>query len=269
MKIFLNKNKLIKFIKYEKNLGFVPTMGSIHLGHISLFKRSISQCNKTIVSIFINKPQFKRKIDYQKYPRTLKKDILMLKRLKVDYLYIPSNDQIYPGGVNKRIKISSFGKKLCGKFRPGHFEAVADVIERFIKIINPKKIYLGEKDMQQLKIIEHFVKKNYNKIKVIGCKTIRERNGVACSSRNFLLSAKEKRIASKIYKVLANKKKYLIKKKISLNRIKNEILKLSVRKIDYIKLLDINKLIRPYKKNKKYRIFLAYYLRTTRLIDNI
>ena len=152
MKIFLNKNKLIKFIKYEKNLGFVPTMGSIHLGHISLFKRSISQCNKTIVSIFINKPQFRRKIDFQKYPRTVKKDILMLKRLKVDYLYIPSNDQIYPGGVNKRIKISSFGKKLCGKFRSGHFEAVADVIEKFIKIINPKKIYLGEKDMQQLKI---------------------------------------------------------------------------------------------------------------------
>jgi len=153
MKIFLNKNNLIKFIKNEKNLGFVPTMGSIHLGHISLFKRSISQCNRTIVSIFINKPQFNRKIDYQKYPRTLKKDISILKRLKVDYLYIPTNDQIYPTGSNKKIKISSFGKKLCGKFRPGHFEAVVDVIERFIKIINPKKIYLGEKDMQQLKII--------------------------------------------------------------------------------------------------------------------
>ncbi len=269
MKIFLSKNKLIRFIKNEKDLGFVPTMGSIHLGHISLFRRSISQCNKTIVSIFINKPQFKRKIDYQKYPRTLKKDILMLKRLKVDYVYIPSNDQIYPKGTNKRIKISPFGKKLCGKFRPGHFEAVADVIERFIKIINPEKIYLGEKDMQQLKIIQHFVKKKYNKIKVIGCKTIREKNGVACSSRNFLLSSQEKKIASKIYKFLVNKKKFLIKKKISLNKIKSKILKLSVRKIDYIKFLDINKLIRPYKKNKKYRIFIAYYLRTTRLIDNI
>ena len=269
MKIFSNKNKLLRFIKNEKNLGFVPTMGSIHLGHISLLKKSISQCNKTIVSIFINKPQFERKIDYQKYPRTLKKDILILKKLKVDYLFIPRHNQIYPNGPDKRIKISSFGKKLCGKFRSGHFEAVADVIERFIKIINPKKIYLGEKDMQQLKIIEHFVKKNYNRIKVIGCKTIRECNGVACSSRNFLLSSEEKRIASKIYEVIVNKKKYLIKKKISLNRIKNKILELSVRKIDYIKLLDINKLIRPYKKNNKYKIFIAYYLRTTRLIDNI
>ena len=87
MKIFLNKTKLLKFIKHEKNLGYVPTMGSIHLGHISLFKRSISQCKSTIVSIFINKPQFNRKIDYQKYPRTLSRDISILKRLKVDYLY--------------------------------------------------------------------------------------------------------------------------------------------------------------------------------------
>ena len=269
MKIFSDKNKLLKIIKDEKNLGFVPTMGSIHLGHISLFKRSISECSKTIASIFINKPQFNKKTDYQKYPRTLKRDILILKRLKVDYLYIPSHDQIYPGGINKLIRISSFGKKLCGKFRPGHFEAVVDVIERFIKIINPKKIYLGEKDTQQLKIIEHFIKKNYSKIRVIGCKTIRESNGVAYSSRNFLLSSKEKCIASKIYKILVNKKKYLIRKKIILRRIKDEILKVGARKIDYIKLLDINKLIKPYKKNKNYRIFIAYYLRTTRLIDNI
>jgi len=269
MKIFLSKNKLIKFIQNEKDLGFVPTMGAIHRGHISLFKRSISQSKKTIVSIFINKQQFNRKSDFKKYPRVLKKDISVLKKLKVDYLYIPSNDQIYPRGPNKRINVGSFGKKLCGKFRPGHFEAVVDVIERFIKIINPKKIYLGEKDMQQLKIMEHFISKNYNKIKIIGCKTIRERNGIACSSRNFLLSVYEKKIASKIYKILVNKKKHLIKKEISLDTIKNKILKLGVRKIDYIKLLDVNNLIRPYKKNIKYRIFVAYFLRKTRLIDNI
>ena len=111
MKIFFNKSKLIKFIEKEKNLGFVPTMGSFHLGHISLFKRSISQCNKTIVSIFVNKPQFNRKIDYQKYPRTLKKDISILRKLKIDYLYVPSYEQIYTSGPNKKIKISSFEKK--------------------------------------------------------------------------------------------------------------------------------------------------------------
>ena len=269
MKTISNKNKLIKFTHYEKNLGFVPTMGAIHQGHISLIKKCISQCEKTIVSIFINKPQFNRKIDFQKYPRVLKKDISILKKFKIDYLYLPSVNQIYPNGKNKNIKINSFGKKLCGKFRPGHFEGVADVIDRFIKIIKPKNIYFGEKDMQQLKIIEHFVKKNYNKIKVVGCKTIREKNGVAYSSRNFLLTSKEKKIASEIYKVLVSKKKYFIKKKISLDKIKNKIFELGVHKVDYIKLLDINKLVKPYRKNRRYKIFIAYHLRTTRLIDNI
>jgi len=269
MKIISSKNKLIKLIHNEKNLGFVPTMGAIHKGHVSLVKKSISQCDKTVVSIFVNKPQFNRKSDYLKYPRLLKKDISILKKLKVSYLYLPSSKQIYPTKKSKNIRINSFEKKLCGKFRPGHFEAVVNVIDRFIKIINPKNIYLGEKDMQQLKIVEDFIKRNHIKTKVVGCKTMREKNGIACSSRNFLLSSNEELIASKIYFLLMAKKKSLIKKKLSLNVIKSNFFKLGVKKIDYIKLLDINKLIRPYKKKNNYRIFIAYYLGKTRLIDNI
>ena len=269
MKIITSKNKLIKFTHYEKNLGLVPTMGAIHRGHISLIKKCISQCKKTIVSIFINKPQFNKKSDFQQYPRQLKRDISILKKFKIDYLYLPSVNQIYTNGRNKNIKISSFRKKLCGKFRPGHFEAVVDVIDRFIKIIKPKNIYFGEKDMQQLKIIEHFVNKNHSKTKVIGCKTIRDKNGVALSSRNFLLSIKENQIASKIYKLINDNKQNLIKKKLSLVSIKRKIFMLGVRKIDYVKILDINKLTKPYKRNNKYKIFVAYYLDSTRLIDNI
>jgi len=269
MKIILNRNKLIKFIDSEKNLGFVPTLGAIHEGHISLIKKSINQCNKTIVSIFVNKPQFNKKGDFKKYPRTLKKDIFMLKKLKIDYLYLPTEKQIYPEGPNKNIKISPFGKKLCGEFRPGHFEAVVDVIDRFIKIIKPKKIYFGEKDMQQLKIVDHFIKKNYSKIKIISCKTIREKNGIAYSSRNYLLTVKEKNIASNIYKLLLSKKKNLIKNKINIKLLKIEILNFGVTKIDYIKVLDINKLVKPFKKKYKYKIFIAYYLGSIRLIDNI
>ena len=269
MKIIKSKNKLKKFIWNEKNLGFVPTMGAIHLGHISLVKKCISQCDKSIVSIFINPSQFNKKSDFQKYPRVLKRDISILKKLKIDYLYLPSVSQIYPNGQNNNIKISSLGKKLCGKFRPGHFEAVADVIDRFIKIIKPKRIYFGNKDMQQLKIIEHFVEKNHVKTNVVGCKTIREKNGVACSSRNFLLSLKEKMIASKIYKLIVNKKQNLINNKISLRTIKRKISTLGATRTDYIEILNINKLIKPYKKNNKYKIFIAYYLGTTRLIDNI
>tara|TARA_B100001123_G_scaffold215442_1_gene243197 strand:- start:512 stop:1321 length:810 start_codon:yes stop_codon:yes gene_type:complete len=269
MKIILSKDKLEKIIHNEKSLGFVPTMGAIHFGHVSLIKKCLSQCNKTIVSIFINKPQFNKKNDFKKYPRVLKKDILILKKLKVDYLYLPTFKQIYPRGLNRKIKISGLEKKLCGKFRPGHFKSVADVIDRFIKIIKPNKIYFGEKDMQQLKIIEDFVKKNHPSTKVIGCKTVREKNGIALSSRNFLLSPKEKEIASKIFTLLSRNKKYLIKKQISLTKIKNKIFNLGVSKIDYVEIQDINKLTRPYKKNNKYRIFVAYYIKTIRLIDNI
>ena len=128
---------------------------------------------------------------------------MALRKLKIDYLYLPTSKQIYPSGHNKNIKISSFSKKLCGKNRPGHFKAVVDVVQRFIKIIKPAKIFLGEKDMQQLKIIDHFIKKNHIKTKVIGCKTIREKNGVACPSRNFLLSNQEMKFASSIYKYIS------------------------------------------------------------------
>ena len=269
MKIILNKNKLIKYTSTEKNLGFVPTMGALHPGHISLIKKCNDYCNKTVVSIFINKPQFNNKGDFQNYPRILKKDIYLLKKLKVDYLYLPTHKQIYPNGPNKKIKLNKFSKMLCGKFRPGHFESIVDVVDRFIKIINPQKIYFGEKDMQQLKIIESFVKKNHPKTKVIGCKTVREKNGIACSSRNFLLSSNEKNIASKIYKLIINRKQNLIKNKYNLKTLKRKIYKFGVKRIDYIKIIDVNKLIKPYIKKNKYKIFIAYYLGATRLIDNV
>ncbi len=269
MKIIQNKKEFKNLIPGKNKLGFVPTMGAIHKGHISLIKKSILQNDETVVSIFVNKPQFNKKDDYQKYPRMIKSDILILKKLKVNYLYLPKTREIYPDGPNRKIKINSFGKKLCGKFRHNHFEAIADVVDRLIKIIKPKKIYFGEKDMQQLKILENFIIKNHINTKVIGCKTVREKNGIALSSRNLLLTKNEKKTASKIYKLIKKSKNNLIKNKESLIIIKNKILKLGAYKIDYLKILDINKLIKPFIKIKKYRIFVAYYLGKTRLIDNI
>ncbi len=269
MKIFLEKNKLSEFTHNKKNLGFVPTMGGIHAGHLSLIRRSINECEKTIVSIFVNKQQFNNKKDFAKYPRVFKKDILKLKRLKIDILYLPKHEDVYPDGYNKKIIISSFKKKLCGKFRRGHFEGVTDVVDRFLKIIKPNKIYFGEKDFQQLKILEDFIKKNHSFCKVVPCKTIREKNGIACSTRNYLLNNKEKMIASKIIKLIKDNKKKLIKKQIKLDKIKNILYSMKVKKIDYIEILNINKLIKPFKKSNKYKIFFAYYLNKTRLIDNI
>jgi len=269
MKIFLQKIKLREFTDNKKSLGFVPTMGGIHPGHISLIKKSIKECNNTIVSIFINKQQFNDKKDFIKYPRILKKDIHKLKQLKINYLYLPKHKDIYPDGYNKKIKINKFKKELCGKFRPNHFEAIADVVDRFIKIINPNKIYFGEKDFQQFKIMEDFIKKNHPMCKIVPCKTIREKNGIAYSSRNYLLNTKQKNIASKVFHLIKNNKKNLVKKNIKIIKIRNIIHSFGVKKIDYIKILDINKIIKPFKKKIKYKIFLAYYLGSVRLIDNI
>jgi pantoate--beta-alanine ligase len=269
MKIFFDKEELEKIIKIEKNLGFVPTMGCLHIGHISLIKQSLLMSKKTIVSIFINKLQFNSNKDFIKYPRTLKKDILLLKKLKVDYLFIPNNKQIFPKGKNKKIKINKFENELCGAFRPDHFKAVVDVVDRFIKIVKPKYIFFGKKDMQQLKIVENYINMHHKNTKVIGCKTIRDKNGVACSSRNILLTSKDKFIASKIYYFIYRNKKKIINKKISVLKLKNFFINIGVDHIDYVKILDINKIMKPYKKNKKYKIFIAYYLNKTRLIDNI
>ena len=124
MKIILNKRKLDKIVNAEKDLGFVPTMGAIHKGHISLIKKSNKLSKKTIVSIFINKHQFNQKIDNQKYPKNISKDISILRKHNVDYLYLPTNKQIYPNGPNKNINIGPLGKQLDGKLRPNHFESV-------------------------------------------------------------------------------------------------------------------------------------------------
>jgi len=269
MKIFYNKNKLLSTIRGEKDLGFVPTMGSIHKGHVFLINNSKRKCNKTIVTIYINKPQFNKIKDYENYPRNLKKDIKILKKNRVDFLYLPTSREIYPFGPNKKIKINPFGKKLCGKFRPNHFASIVDVMDRFIKIINPKKIFMGEKDLQQLLIMRDFIKKNKIRSKVIACKTVRNKDGVALSSRNMLLFKNEIKNAAKIYNLIKKNKINLLNKKITLETIKEQIFKFGVSKIDYLEILNINNLIEKTKKNKKYKIFISYYFRSTRLIDNI
>ena len=134
----------------SKMLGFVPTMGSLHKGHISLIKKSKLICNKTIVSIFVNPTQFNNKSDYKKYPRNLKKDLKILKKLKVNFVYTPNKKQIYNSRNKIKIQLTKKDKILCAKYRKGHFEGVIDVMDSLTKIIKPKKIFMGEKDFQQL-----------------------------------------------------------------------------------------------------------------------
>ena len=269
MKIILNKYKAKKLLQNQKSIGFVPTMGGLHKGHLSLINKAKEQCKITVVSIFVNRQQFNNKNDYKSYPRNIKNDISMLKKAKVDFLYMPKENDIYKKKRLKKIKISPLGKKLCGKFRPGHFNAVVDVVDRFISIIKPNKIYFGEKDMQQLKIIQDFIYKNNINVNVIQCKTVREKNGIPHSSRNFNLTKEDRILASKVFNVVKNEKKNLIKKLTTVKKIKIFIKKLGIKKIDYIELININRLIRPFKKKRILKIFIAYYIKSTRLIDNI
>jgi pantoate--beta-alanine ligase len=271
MKIFKSKHKLQKEILNIKNISFVPTMGGLHKGHVSLIKKSKNFKGKTLVSIFVNSKQFNEKKDFLNYPRNLKKDLIILKRLNVDLIYLPNLKDIFSFQVKNKIFLDKFSKKLCGKSRRGHFEAVLNIVNRFLEIIKPKYMFLGIKDFQQSYLINmHILKRRIN-TKVIHCKTIREKNGVACSTRNNNLNRNQFKIASNVVKYLKNKKK-LIKKNLSnfkfLN-IKKDLINLGVTKIDYIELYNSETLKRPKNKREKFKIFIAFYLNKNRLIDNI
>ena len=268
MKILLNNDDLNEALKNVSKLGFVPTMGGLHQGHISLIKRSKKQCKKTIVSIFVNPTQFNNKRDYIKYPRNIKKDLSILKKLKVSFVFIPKKENIY--NFSRKIKIAKKDKILCAKYRKGHFEGVIDVMDRLTKMIKPQKIYMGEKDYQQLYLIKKYLNKKSN-TKIVLCKTVRDKHKLALSSRNLHLNNKELNTARYISKNLIKFKKKIAKSKnlrklISLK--KKEYNNLENVRIEYLEVRNKFNLKKSLKvKNSK--IFIAYFLKKIRLIDNI
>jgi cytidyltransferase-related domain len=173
MKIFKSFNVLNKEINFNEIIGFVPTMGSLHDGHLSLIRSAKKKSKKVLVSIFINPTQFNEKKDFDKYPRNLKKDISILKRLKVNYLFLPSKKEIYQKGINKKINILQNDKILCAKYRNGHFEGVLAVVNRFMENIKAKYIFFGEKDFQQIYLIKKYLQKKFS-IKIICCRSVRK-----------------------------------------------------------------------------------------------
>ncbi len=267
MKILLNKNDLNEALNDISNLGFVPTMGSLHTGHVSLIKRSKKECKKTIVSIFVNPTQFNDKKDYTRYPRNEKRDLSILKKLNVDFVFIPKKKDIYD--FKRKIKISKKDKILCAKYRKGHFEGVIDVMERLSKIIKAKKIFMGEKDFQQLHLVKNYLK-NKTKSKIIMCKTIRDKYKLALSSRNLNLKKEDLNIARFISKNLINLKNKINQKKDIQNIISlkiKEFNKLKNVNVEYLELR--NKFTLKKTSNKRNsKIFIAYYLNKIRLIDN-
>lgn len=231
----------------DKSIGFVPTMGTLHKGHLSLIKESKNQTDITIVSIFVNPTQFNDKNDFANYPTTYKEDIAALEILEVDYLLYPEYNSLYPDNYNYMVTEKEFSNLLCGASRPGHFDGVLTIVLKLFNIVQADKAFFGEKDYQQLMLIKKMTETFFIDTEVIPCPTIREEDGLAMSSRNLLLTKEERKIAPTLYKELTSGK--------NITEIKN-ILNVSGFKVDYIE--DIEN-----------RIYVAAFLGKVRLIDNV
>lgn len=271
LKIFKQISAIKNFVNEVKSLkqkiAFVPTMGSLHDGHLALIKKAKKNADIVIVSIFVNKAQFNDIKDYELYPQNLESDIKMLEETNVDALFCPSTAEIYDENFSFKIIPTNMVDCLCAKDRVGHFDGVALIITKLFNIINPHFAFFGEKDFQQLAIIKKLVKDLNFDIEIFGVETIREPSGLAMSSRNQRLSEYAKIKASMIYKILNEIKinPQIIEEK------KRELLANGFEKIDYLEIRneDNLKLNMNLYSSQKRRIFIAVYLEGVRLIDNL
>ncbi len=278
MKIFKTKNQLhqhLNTFKTKNNtIGFVQTMGALHQGHLSLIKKSKKKTDITVVSIFVNPTQFDNKEDLEKYPNTLKNDILLLKSVVCDVLFTPSVDEIYNGKtVSTHFDFDGLEHQMEGKFRDGHFDGVGTIVKTLFEIVQPTIAFFGKKDFQQLQIIKKMVKKENIPVKIKGCEIFREKDGLAMSSRNTRLTKEYRKAAPFIYKTLkkAKKKFGTITAKELTEWVEKKFKKHPLLKLEYFTIADEKTLetaseIHP---KKKYRGFIAVFAGDIRLIDNI
>lgn len=279
MYIFHRKAALTDYLKSintnQTSIGFVPTMGALHQGHLTLMKRSISENEITVISIFVNPTQFNNLDDLAKYPRTLEEDVKKIEGLNPNIIvFAPNIDDIYDGKpTSETFDFDGLENQMEGKFRPGHFNGVGTVVQRLFEIVNPTNAYFGEKDFQQLQIIKKMVAKKNMGVNVIGCQIHREPNQLAMSSRNALLSVKEKQEASFIYETLVNAKaKFETSSALAVTDwVQKTFEKNTNFKLEYFQITDEVTLLPCLRKikNKKYRAFIAVFINKIRLIDTI
>ena len=280
MKVFYNKSKLSKVTDDlradKKSLGFVPTMGALHNGHLSLVKEGLQNNDIVIVSIFVNPTQFDNQDDLDKYPRTLDSDILLLKTLNTNKILVfaPSVSDIYAENIQSQsFKFNGLENEMEGAFRIGHFDGVATIVKRLFEIVKPNTAYFGEKDFQQLQIIKKLVELYHIPVRVIGCPIHRTPDGLAMSSRNVRLTKTHRKIAPFIYKTLVSAKaKFGSNSAYKVTQwVKNQFQNQPLLELEYFIIADV-KTLKPVKrksKKKTYRAFIAVYAGNIRLIDNI
>jgi len=279
MHIFYGKVALIAYLKTIKTanstIGFVPTMGALHQGHLALMQRSIKENDDTVVSIFVNPTQFNNPEDLEKYPRTLDEDVKKMRGLSDKIiLYAPSVDDIYEGHtISQSFDFDGLENQMEGKFRPGHFNGVGTIVKRLFEIVTPTNAYFGEKDFQQLQIVKKMVEKNHLPVNVVGCPIFREENLLAMSSRNERLTAEERKEAAIIYKTLTEAKEIFQTgtPEETIQFVENSFKDNERFDLEYFVIADESTLlpIDHKSKDKNYRAFIAVFVNSIRLIDTI
>lgn len=279
MKVFLEKREITKVLdvhkKSHRTIGFVPTMGALHDGHLALVEKALANNDVVVVSIFVNPTQFNNPEDLKKYPRTLDSDISLLATLSKDVLiYAPTVEDIYEGKtVSKSFDFDGLEFEMEGKFRHGHFDGVGTVVKRFFEILEPDNAYFGEKDFQQLQIIKKLVKKYRIPVNIIACEIHRESSGLAMSSRNARLKPDYVKVAPFIYETLKTAKIYFGTKsaKWVTKWVEKQFENHNLLQLEYFVIAEIDslKVLKRKTPNKKYRGFIAVYAGDVRLIDNI
>lgn len=278
MLIFNNKagitSLLSNYVSTKSTIGFVPTMGALHRGHLSLLEKSVQENDITVISIFVNPTQFNNPEDLEKYPRTLEADVEKIKSVSDKIIvFAPSVNEMYEGNTaSGSFSFDGLENQMEGSHRPGHFDGVGTIVKKLFEIITPTNAYFGEKDFQQLQIVKKMVEKHHMPVHVVGCPISREENGLAMSSRNQRLSTEEKTKASFIYKTLKEAQELFKEKGIEFirNYVTDAFSSHPEFKMDYFEIAAEDDLLpATIKENKKYRAFIAVFLSNVRLIDNI
>ncbi len=275
MKVFDTINETQNHLKsfQNKSIGFVPTMGALHKGHIDLIKKSVAENDLTVCSIFVNPTQFNNPEDLKKYPRTLDEDCKMLKEAGCDVVFAPTAEEMYPTLPQIKLNFGYLEEIMEGKFRPGHFNGVGIVVAKLFHIVKPNKTYFGQKDIQQVAVIQRLIKDFSFDLEMVVCETIRENDGLAMSSRNRRLSNEARDLAPKIYEslklgeqlLLAGESSETVKTKIS-----DFYQNYSAFKLEYYEITDFESLesMAEHSPERKTAIIIAAHLGGVRLIDN-
>ena len=272
MHVIHTQKELVETLKKLTNIAFVPTMGNLHEGHLKLIEEALKKTKYVVVSIFINPLQFNSKDDFKNYPRTLDKDLLMLQKLGVPFVFVPPKENIIDSLQTIEIHLPSIANDLCGRFRPGHFNGVATIICKLFNLIQPEFAFFGRKDFQQLFLIKELVKQLNYPIHIIAIDTVRDKDGLAMSSRNNLLSKEDRKKAPQLFKLLNVMKDKVMQKKLPFKEIEDDadrLLNASGWIVDYLTIRSAESLKFAVHDEKQIVILGAATLGSVRLIDNI